>query len=329
MKLPMNETLKTPVSANPTLSIVTVTYNSANEISDFIHSLDSQQIDWHLWLVDNASSDGTAAVLNEIAHIDPRIHVVINAVNVGLAAANNQPLGQLRSRYVAIINPDVVLHAGALSALGAYLDRHPDVVAVAPVNVDEDGTPHSSFHRDWGLIHLLVWRLLPARLTQWLYSLVRRYDEQDVLFASGACIVARTDDFVAIDGYDPAYFLTVEDVCDLCIRLRRGDAGKRVVVYPEAKITHLKSRSASAVPFVILWHGAYGSIYHFRKHHGVAAGWMAFLIVLLSTGVRVVVAAVRAPFTARHRVALANHLRVLGRLFSDNPLFPPRRQVPP
>ncbi len=303
------------------LSIVTVTYNSANEITDFVRSLDSQQIDWRLWLVDNASTDDTRVMLSALAQSDQRVQVMLNEANVGLAAANNQPISQLRSRYVAIVNPDVVLHPGALPALVTYLDHHPGAVAVAPVNVDTNGAPHSSFHRAWGLRHLLVWRLLPARVTRWLYARVRRYDEQDVLFASGACILTRTSDFVAIGGYDPAYFLTVEDVCDLCIRLRRGDPRKRVVILPAAQITHLKSRSAIAVPFVTLWNGAYGSVYHFRKHHGLAAGWLAFMIVFSSTLLRTALAAVRAPFDTSYKASLHNNRRVLGRLLSDNPLF--------
>jgi GT2 family glycosyltransferase len=133
--------------------------------------------------------------------------------------------------------------------------------------------------------------------------------------------MARTPDFKQIGGYDPAYFLTVEDTCDLCIRLRRGDAGQRVVVTPQARITHLTSRSAVNVPFVTLWHGARGSIYHFRKHHGMAAGWAAFLIVLASISMRTAVAAVKTLFDKRYRPSLENNRRVLEKLFSDNPLF--------
>ena len=308
------------------LSVITVTYNSVTEIPEFISSLESQQVAWQLWLVDNASHDETPELLRSLSTANSQIRAVLNTTNVGLAAANNQPLADLHSRYTAIINPDVVLHAGALGKLASYLDDHANVVAVAPVNVDEDGTPHSSFHRGWGLRHLLVWRLLPGRLTKWLYSRVRRYDEQDVLFASGACILMRTADLRGIGGYDPQYFLTVEDVCDLCIRLRCGDSNKRVVVYPGARITHLKSRSAVAVPYVTLWYGAYGSIYHFNKHHGTAAGLAAFLIVALSTSLRAVAAAVRAPFDARYRTSLTNNCRVLVRLFTDNPVFQQNKQ---
>lgn len=303
------------------LSIITVTYNSVNEIPNFVRSLDCQQVNYELWLVDNASNDDTPKLLSEIALLNPDVHVVLNAKNIGLAAANNQPLSSLCSRYAAIVNPDVVLHPGALGTLAAYLDNNPDVVAVAPINVDGQGLPHSSFHRSWGLRHLLIWRLFPAPVTQWIYSKVRHYGEQDVLFASGACIMMRTSDLVQIGGYDPEYFLTVEDVCDLCIRLRDVGSRKRVVIVPGAAITHLKSRSGATVPFITLWHGARGSIYHFKKHHGYIAGFSAFLIILLATMLRILSSSLRAPFSSRQKSRLINNMRVLVKLIYENPLF--------
>jgi len=305
----------------PLLSVITVTFNSRNEIEEFVRSLEQQNLDIHAWLVDNASSDGTPDILMRLAHECRWISVKLNDVNIGLAAANNQPLEALSSRYTAIINPDVVLHPGALGALVSYLEKHADVVAVAPVNVAPDGTPHSSFHKRWSLAHLLVWRILPASITQQLYKTFRNYDEQDVLFASGACIVVRTEDFKRIGGYDPEYFLTVEDVCDLCIRLRQGDRSKRVVVTPTAHITHLRSRSAAVVPFVTLWNGARGSVYHFHKHGGLAAGLAAYVIVFSASLLRVLVALPGAAFSTCRRSSARNNWKVLRQLVSDNPLL--------
>ncbi len=303
------------------LSVITVTFNSRNEIEDFVHSFENQNLDIHLWLIDNASSDGTPDALMRLANEFEWISVKLNDANVGLAAANNQPLESLSSPYTAIINPDVVLHPGALRALVAYLEKNIDVVAVAPVNVAPDGTPHSSFHKGWSLAHLVVWRILPASITQRLYKAFRVYDEQDVLFASGACIVVRTEDFKRIGGYDPEYFLTVEDVCDLCIRLRQGDQRKRVVVTPTAYITHLRSRSAAVVPFVTLWNGARGSIYHFHKHEGLAAGVAAYAILFSSSLLRVLVALPGATFSIRRRASIRKNWQVLRQLVSDNPLL--------
>lgn len=307
--------------SNYLLSVITVTFNSRNEIEDFVRSFENQNLDIQVWLIDNASSDGTPDTLMRLADKCKWINVKLNDANVGLAAANNQPLGALSSPYTAIINPDVVLHPGALRALVAYLEKNPDVVAAAPVNVAPDGTPHSSFHKGWSLGHLLVWRILPTSITQRLYKIFRRYDEQDVLFASGACIVVRTEDFKRIGGYDPEYFLTVEDVCDLCIRLRQGDRCKRVVVTPTAYITHLRSRSAAVVPFITLWNGARGSIYHFHKHGGLAAGLAAYAIIFSSSLLRVLVVLPGAAFSTRRRASLRNNWQVLSQLVSDNPLL--------
>lgn len=307
------------------LSVITVTFNSKNEIEDYVLSFESQNLDNHVWLIDNASSDGTPDMLVRLADEYKWISVKLNDTNVGLAAANNQPLEALSSPYVAIINPDVVLHPGALRALIACLENNADAVAAAPVNVAPDGTPHSSFHKRWSLAHLLVWRVLPASITQKLYKVFRNYDEQDVLFASGACIVMRTEDFRSIGGYDPEYFLTVEDVCDLCIRLRQGNRRKRVVVTPTAHITHLRSRSAAVVPFVTLWNGARGSIYHFHKHGGLAAGLAAYVIVFSSSLLRVLIALPSATYNNRRRASLRNNWKVLRQLVSDNPLLIKKR----
>lgn len=317
-------TLPTKASSplnDPTLSVITVTFNSRNEIEEFVRSVKNQNLDTQLWFIDNASTDGTPDILLRLAKDAAWIKVILNDTNIGLAAANNQPLESLSSAYTAIVNPDVVLHPGTFQSLVDYLEKHTDVVAVAPVNVSQDGIPHSSFHKGWSLLHLLLWRTLPSLIIKRLYKTFRTYGEQDVLFASGACIVVRTEEFKRIGGYDPEYFLTVEDVCDLCIRLRRGGQGKRVVVTPTAHITHLVSRSASAVPFVTLWNGARGSIYHFHKHNGLAAGLAAYAIVFSSILVRYLIALVGAAFSEGRRASMRINWQVLRQLVVDNPLF--------
>jgi len=302
------------------LSVITVTYNSRNEIESFVNSVKQQGVEIRLWLIDNASSDGTADIIMDIAKERKWISVKLNKTNIGLAAANNQPLAHLSSLYTAIINPDVIIHPGALKSLIVYLENNPDTVAVAPVNIDEDGVPHSSFHKRWSLFHLLIWRLLPAQITQKIYKAFRTYDEQDVLFASGSCIVMRTADLQYIGGYDPEYFLTVEDVCDLCIRLRKGNTFKRVVITPSAYITHFRSRSAAVVPFVTLWNGVRGSIYHFHKHRGLLAGIAAYGILLISLILRILFALPQSMLSARHRESINNNFKVISRMVCDNPL---------
>lgn len=302
------------------VSIICVTYNSANEISAFRNSLDEQGILFEVFFVDNASSDATVPILKAMAADDPRISVTFNSINVGLAVANNQPTRELTYDYVAIINPDVILHPGTLGRLIKYLETHPDVAVVGPVNVDERGEPHSSFHGAWTLFHLFIWRVLPVAITGRVYRLLRKYGEQDVRFVSGACLVARRADYVTIDGYDPNYFLTVEDACDLCIRLCNLRPELRIRVVPEAKVTHLRSRSAVTVPLIVLWEGARGSVYHFFKHHGLLSGLCATAILLLASTLRLLPALPLAPFILRFRRVAKNHAVVVWRLIARNPI---------
>lgn len=302
------------------ISIITVTYNSAEEIEDFVESVRLQNESLELWIVDNASKDDTVKIINNLATKYSWIKLIINTENEGLAVANNMPIKRLAGEFTAIVNPDVILHPNTLLTLKAFLQAQVDVVAVAPVNVYADGAPHTSFHRNWTLLHLFIWRMLPGRLTHSIYRFIRKYNEQDVLFASGSCIMMRSIDFQVIDGYDPMYFLAVEDVCDLCIRLRQGDPNKRVVITPTATITHLVSRSSVGVPFIVLWKSACGSIHHFKKHGGPLAGRIAYTIQFTSTLFRLAGSWLMSFRTPGYINNYNNNLNVLKRLISENPL---------
>ena len=71
------------------VGVVTVTYNSSFVIDGFLRSLLQQtHADFLLYIVDNASTDTS---LEQVARYpDPRIHVIANASNCGIAEGNNQ-----------------------------------------------------------------------------------------------------------------------------------------------------------------------------------------------------------------------------------------------
>jgi N-acetylglucosaminyl-diphospho-decaprenol L-rhamnosyltransferase len=104
------------------VAVITVTYNSRNEIDEFVTSVARQRMKVTLWLVDNASTDDTPRVLKDLQRSHRWINVILNLENAGLAAANNQPIPQLRENYVVIVNPDVVLNDHALEMLVSSLE---------------------------------------------------------------------------------------------------------------------------------------------------------------------------------------------------------------
>lgn len=303
---------------HPRVSVVTVTYCSCNEIPSCIGSLLEQPVPVEIFLVDNASPDDTAQVVTSYAKQFDNIHAILNKDNIGLAAANNLPLGKCQGDYVLILNPDTLLRNDTLSHLVTFLDRNPDVAIVGPKNVYEDGTPHSSFHRHWGLGHILMWRILPYRFTRSLYNGFSSYKRQDKLFVSGACLMIRRNTFERIGGYDPEYFLTVEDACDLCIRAQK--TGGRVVFLPEAEVVHLGGRSGAHAPYIAVWHGYCGSIYHFLKHNGTAQAVIVLTLLLISSSLRAAIASVMGVFNRRYRSIARIYGLVFWSLLVRNPI---------
>jgi GT2 family glycosyltransferase len=93
-----------------------------------------------------------------------------------------------------------------------------------------------------------------------------------------------------IGGYDPEYFLTIEDVCDLCIRAKRS--GCRVVFLPEAEIFHFTGRSGVQAPYIVVWHGNRGTVYHFLKHKGILQALLVSLLLIGAAAARIAVASI-------------------------------------
>src|SRR5690349_11612258 len=108
------------------VSVVVPTYNRVGYLGETIASILRQDYrDFELVVADNASTDGTAALLAEID--DPRVRHVRRAHNVGWRANFNQALHDVESEYVTVVGDDDRLLAGSLARAVAFLDQAPGV----------------------------------------------------------------------------------------------------------------------------------------------------------------------------------------------------------
>ena len=97
------------------VSVVIVSYNVRDLLRECLRSLepDLRELRGEVWVVDNASRDGSAEMVTSEF---PRVRLIHNQQNRGYAAANNQAIRQARGRYVLVLNPDTKLPPGAVSA---------------------------------------------------------------------------------------------------------------------------------------------------------------------------------------------------------------------
>jgi GT2 family glycosyltransferase len=115
------------VTANPRVSVVIPTFNRASLVVRAIESVRVQEIrDLEIIVVDDGSTDGTAAELDRLAAVDPRI-VPVHQPNAGVVAARNRGLARATGTYIALLDSDDEWYPWKLAAQLAILDERPDV----------------------------------------------------------------------------------------------------------------------------------------------------------------------------------------------------------
>ena len=237
-----------------TLSAIIVNYNAGEELRRALQSVADEMHEqpWEALVVDNASTDGSQAIVAEFA---PHARLIQNVENVGFAHAVNQALAVARASRVLIMNPDCRLMAGAVAALQAELDQHDFCAIVGPRILNPDGSVQGSARGDPDMLTGLFGRsALLGRLLPWL-PIARRnvvsgaairsgHTSVVVDWLSGACMLACRDALARVKGFDERYFLYWEDA-DLCRRLRAD--GRHVRYVPGATAIHRVGHSSKSV----------------------------------------------------------------------------------
>ena len=217
-----------------------VTYNNADKIEKVVASIleQTRDLDFRLIISDNMSADGTADIIRQKF---PQVTVVENHENGGFGKGHNSIMDRLTSDVHFILNPDVIIHDDILPQMAQWLLDHPGVVMATPQLYFPDGRIQNLPRRKptpW----LLLARQLAPRFGGVMQKADEHYTMQDedltiprpIEFCTGSFAAIRTDVFKTIGGFDPEYFMYVEDA-DLTQRaLRQG----LVYLLPQFTATH-------------------------------------------------------------------------------------------
>ncbi len=262
-------------------SVIIVSWNTGDLLADCLRSVveNPPPETYEIWVVDNGSTDGTQAML---AADFPQVRLIQNRENVGFARANNQAIERSAGEYILLLNPDTVVHPGALAMLEKFLHNTPSAGAVGPLTLNPDGTLQTSaypaptlFREGWRLLHLDALKPVGEyRQSAWVRTEARPVDN-----LLGACILLRRAALAQVGVFDERYFIYSEEI-DLCFRLRR--AGWQLFWLPTASIVHFGGQSTHQVAETMFLHLYRGKILYFKKHHGALTGFFYKLILLLT-----------------------------------------------
>jgi N-acetylglucosaminyl-diphospho-decaprenol L-rhamnosyltransferase len=234
------------VQGEPLVTVAIVSWNTRELLARCLDSLQAEARSGRadVWVVDNASRDGSAAMVRERF---PWVSLLALEENVGFGAAVNLVGARTHAPWFVIANADVAFEPAALDALLAAGEADPEAGAIAPRLVLPDGqTQHSVFAFPSLALAAVVatglGRVLPPLRQRFLLPGTLEPRARVVPWAVAALLLVRRDVWDTVGGFDARQFMYAEDL-DICWRLTR--AGRHVRWAPDAVVLHESSAATT------------------------------------------------------------------------------------
>ncbi len=244
------------------LSVVIVSYNTRDLLRDCLQSLAVSPAKPEVIVVDNASRDGSAAM---VASEFPQVRLLAQTENTWFCGGNNIGIRAATGDYVLLLNPDTVVKPHALVTLLGFLERNRDYLGATAQLRYPDGTvqrtcsaiPTYTYlllnHTPLGILRPRLRKRIHAK--HW-YANWDRTSSRDVEVLPGSCLMMRRTDML-LD--DDLWLYFPED--DLARRFK-GESFRYVA---SAQITHREKSSTQTWLATRVYYR--DMLIYTRKHH--------------------------------------------------------------
>lgn len=188
-----------------------------------------------VYVADNGSTDASVEMLRREF---PAIRLILLKENNGFADGYNLALRQVEATYVVLLNSDVEVTDHWLSPLVEYMDAHPEVAACQPkIRSWRHKTMFEYAGAAGGFLDRYGYPFCRGRVMSVVEEDKGQYDTVlSVLWATGAALFIRLDDYREAGGLDGRFFAHMEEI-DLCWRLRAR--GRQLVCVPQSVVYHV------------------------------------------------------------------------------------------
>lgn len=244
------------------LSVIIVNYNVRYFLEQcLVSALNALGgIDGEVWVVDNASTDGSVEM---IKFKFPHVKLIANEKNVGFSKANNQAIKLASGKYILLLNPDTVVQEDTFRQCICFMEKHPEAGGMTVKMIDGKGhylpeskrgfpSPWASFCKIFGLTALFP---RSKRFAGYYLGHLDRNSTHAIEIMPGAFMFLRAEALVKTGLLDEQFFMYGEDI-DLSYRILQN--GYLNYYYPNCQIIHYKGESTKkgSLNYVVMFYKA-------------------------------------------------------------------------
>lgn len=216
-------------------AVVILNYNGEKLLQQFLPSVIAHTRQARIIVADNGSTDGSIKLIKDQF---PTVEVIALDTNYGFCGGYNKALRQVNSEYYVLLNSDVEVTPNWLEPMVQLLDKNASIAAVQPKIL----THHQKDQFEYagaggGFIDSLGYPFCRGRIFNFTEKDTGQYnDTREVFWASGACLVIRSEVYHHLGGLDETFFAHMEEI-DLCWKIHR--MGKQVYYCGSGTVYHV------------------------------------------------------------------------------------------
>jgi GT2 family glycosyltransferase len=201
-------------------AVVILNYNGEKLLQQFLPSVLKFSAEAEIIIADNNSSDHSMEFIRQNF---PQIRTIQLDKNYGFCGGYNKALKQVVADYYVLLNSDIEVTPQWLAPMIHLLDHNPSVAAVQPKVLSyQNKNKFEHAGAAGGFIDSLGYPFCRGRVFDYVEEDHGQYnDQREIFWATGACLMIRSEVFRKFDGFDEDFFAHMEEI-DLCWRLQRS-----------------------------------------------------------------------------------------------------------
>jgi GT2 family glycosyltransferase len=240
------------------ISVIIVNFNGQEYFKNCLNSLfrSLTGISHEIIVVDNDSTDGSCNYLEESY---PMVRIIRSKKNLGFGVGNNLGVSKAKGKAILLLNNDTILLDHLSTALKIlYEDKNHGIITINMLNAQKNYiSAVGRFPSPFRLIRISFLNYNREVFKSGRFDKKKYY----VDWVTGAFMLMRKADYLKVNGFDPDYFMYVEDV-DLCKKIKV--LGKKRVFLPNLNYIHFVGFNKTREILLIKGYKTYASK-HFNK----------------------------------------------------------------